>query len=114
MHVRTGDDGRQRAGPAGARHHLSHGPRGPALAFSPAAMRGFSQWILGLFTSPVGVFVLAALDSTMFFSFPFGIDAAVVILAARLGGLAWIVPLLATLGSVAGAALTFWMGVVIG
>jgi membrane protein YqaA with SNARE-associated domain len=77
-------------------------------------MRGFSQWILGLFTSPVGVVVLAALDSTMFFSFPFGIDAAVIILAARLRGLAWIVPLLATLGSVAGAALTFWMGVVIG
>src|SRR5205823_268420 len=43
-----------------------------------------------------------------------GIDAAVVILAARMRDMWWIVPLLATMGSVAGATLTFWMGVVIG
>src|SRR5207237_9628049 len=64
-----------------------------------------------LFTSPIGIVVLAALDSTLFFSLPFGIDAAVVILAARLRTLAWIVPVLATAGSLVGAALTFWMGV---
>ncbi len=58
--------------------------------------------------------VLAALDSTLFFSLPFGLDAVVIILAARMRGLAWLVPLLATAGSVAGAALTFWMGVKIG
>ena len=62
----------------------------------------------------VGVVVLAALDSTLFFSLPFGIDAVVIILAARLRAMWWIVPLLATPGSVAGAALTFWMGVKIG
>lgn len=73
-------------------------------------VRSLSRWIIGLFVSPVGIVVLAALDSTMFFSLPFGIDAVVVILAARLRGLAWIVPLLATAGSLAGAALTFWMG----
>ena len=77
-------------------------------------MRSLSHWIIGLFVSPVGVVVLAALDSTMFFSLPFGIDAVVIILAARMRGLAWLVPLLATAGSVAGAALTFWMGVKIG
>jgi len=77
-------------------------------------MRSFSHWILTLFASPVGVFVLAALDSTLFFSLPFGIDAAVIILAARLRELWWAVPLLATSGSVVGAALTFWMGVKIG
>jgi len=74
-------------------------------------MRGFSHWILSLFASPIGVVVLAFLDSTLFFSLPFGIDAAVIILAARLRELWWVVPLLATLGSLAGAALTFWMGV---
>ena len=74
-------------------------------------MRGARQLDLGLFASPVGVVVLAALDSTMFFSLPFGIDAAVIILAARLQTLWWVVPILATFGSVAGAALTFWMGV---
>jgi membrane protein YqaA with SNARE-associated domain len=70
--------------------------------------------MVGVFASPAGVFVLAALDSTLFFSFPFGIDAVVIILAARLRALAWIVPILAAAGSVAGAALTFWMGVKIG
>src|ERR1700704_2120365 len=77
-------------------------------------MRALSKWVLGLFSSPLGVVALAFLDSTLFFSLPFGIDAAVIILAARLKTLWWIVPLLATAGSVAGAALTFWMGVKIG
>jgi membrane protein YqaA with SNARE-associated domain len=77
-------------------------------------MRSFSGWAIALFTSPIGVVVLAALDSTLFFSLPFGIDAAVIILAARLHELAWIVPLLATAGSLGGAWLTFWMGIKIG
>ena len=77
-------------------------------------MQAFTQWVFGLFLSPIGVLVLAALDSTLFFSFPFGIDAAIVILAARDRTLAWIVPLLAVIGSVGGAAITFWMGVKIG
>src|SRR5256885_12941560 len=37
-----------------------------------------------------------------------------IILAARLGGLWWIVPLIASGGSIVGAALTFWMGVKVG
>ncbi len=77
-------------------------------------IQSWSRWLIGLFTSPIGVVVLAALDSTLFFSLPFGIDGAVIILAARLHGLAWVVPLLATAGSIAGAALTFWMGAAIG
>ena len=66
-------------------------------------MRAFSKWIIALFASPAGVVVLAALDSTLFFSLPFGIDAAVIILSAQLHRLAWVVPLLATAGSIAGA-----------
>src|SRR5258705_12452574 len=77
-------------------------------------MRLFSRWIIALFASPMGVFVLGALDSTLFFNLPLGIDAAVVILAAQLGDLWWIAALLATIGSVLGAALTFWMGKKIG
>jgi membrane protein YqaA with SNARE-associated domain len=77
-------------------------------------MQSISRIFIGLFASPLGVVVLAALDSTLFFSLPFGIDAIVIILAARLGSTAWIVPLLATAGSVGGAAVTFWMGVKIG
>src|SRR5262245_20006680 len=74
-------------------------------------MRSFSTWIITLFATPTGVVVLAALDSTLFFSLPFGIDAAVIILAARMRGLWWTVPLMASAGSVAGAAFTFWMGI---
>jgi len=77
-------------------------------------MRSWSHWIVGMFASPAGVFALAALDSTLFFSFPFGIDAVVIILAARLRDFAWTVPLLATAGSTAGACVTFWMGRKIG
>ncbi|HEY3044492.1 MAG TPA: VTT domain-containing protein [Vicinamibacterales bacterium] len=77
-------------------------------------MRSLSRRLVGLFASPLGVFVLAALDGTLFFSLPFGIDAVVIILSARLRGTAWIVPLLATAGSVTGAAVTFWIGVKIG
>jgi membrane protein YqaA with SNARE-associated domain len=77
-------------------------------------MHSLSRWVLGVFASPLGVLVLAALDSTLFFSMPFGIDAVVIIVAARPGIMPWIVPLLATAGSVAGAALTFWMGTKIG
>jgi membrane protein YqaA with SNARE-associated domain len=73
-------------------------------------MSSFSRWIIGLFASPVGIVLLAALDSTLFFSLPFGIDAAVIIMAARARALAWAVPILATAGSIVGAALTFWMG----
>jgi membrane protein YqaA with SNARE-associated domain len=77
-------------------------------------MRYFSQWIVTLCATPFGVVILAALDSTLFFSLPFGIDAAVIILAARLRHLWWTAPLLATAGSVGGAAFTFWMGIKIG
>jgi membrane protein YqaA with SNARE-associated domain len=77
-------------------------------------IRSWTSWFIALFASPLGVPVLAALDSTLFFSLPFGIDTAVILLAARMGPRAWMVPVLATAGSVAGAALTFWMGVKIG
>jgi membrane protein YqaA with SNARE-associated domain len=77
-------------------------------------MSGFSKWLLALFATPLGIFVLAALDSTMFFFFPLGIDAVVIIVSARMSSRAWLIPILATTGSVAGAALTFWMGSIIG
>lgn len=77
-------------------------------------MRGFSKLVIALCVNPIGVFVLAALDSTLLLSLPLGIDAVVVILAARPHARAWIVPILATAGSAVGAAITFWMGKEIG
>jgi membrane protein YqaA with SNARE-associated domain len=77
-------------------------------------MRGITHWILATFASPAGVFALAALDATLFFSLPFGIDAVVIILAARGHPYTWMVPVLAAAGSAFGAAITFWMGMKIG
>jgi membrane protein YqaA with SNARE-associated domain len=72
------------------------------------------QGMLGLFTSVPGVFLLAALDSTFFFSLPLGIDAAVIFMAARGAGFAFTAPWIATAGSLLGAWLTFWVGAKVG
>jgi membrane protein YqaA with SNARE-associated domain len=77
-------------------------------------MRSLSGRILGLIASPAGLLILAALDSTLFFSLPGGIDAAVLLVAVRRQTTWWLVALVATAGSVGGAALTFWMGIKIG
>jgi membrane protein YqaA with SNARE-associated domain len=57
-----------------------------------------------------GTILLSALDSSLVFFMPFGIDALVVYLTARDHGLFWLYPLLATVGSLVGAAVTFWIG----
>jgi membrane protein YqaA with SNARE-associated domain len=77
-------------------------------------VRAISAWIVCFIASPSGIVALAALDSTVFFTFPGGIDTAVVVLGARGGPYPWIATLLATVGSVGGAGLTFWMGGKIG
>src|SRR6185436_20010100 len=73
-------------------------------------MRALTHWILTAFASPIGILILAALDSTLFFWLPFGIDAATVVLSMRGVAPWWAVALLATGGSVIGALATFWMG----
>lgn len=65
---------------------------------------------LGFFLTWWGLLLLAALDSSLVFFMPFGIDALVIYLAARDERLFWMYPLLATAGSLMGAALTFWIG----
>jgi membrane protein YqaA with SNARE-associated domain len=54
--------------------------------------------------------MMGALDASMIFFLPLGIDFVVIIMAARKPELFWLYPLLATIGSIAGAALTFWIG----
>jgi membrane protein YqaA with SNARE-associated domain len=66
------------------------------------------------FVTLPGVFVLGFLDAAFFFTLPLGIDAVVVTLAARRGVFFWFAPLLATAGSLLGAALTYWTGAKIG
>src|SRR5262245_38236692 len=77
-------------------------------------MQKFFASIFGMFLSPWGLVVLAALDSSMFFFLPMAVEAAVVILTARHRELVWLFPILAAAGSVAGAALTFMIGSKVG
>lgn len=73
-------------------------------------MTSFFYSIFGFFLTWWGAFLMAALDASMLFFLPFGIDALVIVLAARNEALFWIYPLLATAGSLTGSGMTFWIG----
>ena len=73
-------------------------------------MRSLFHSLLAYFLTPAGLIAMAALDSSLIFFLPLGIDFVVIILAARNPQLFWAYPLLATAGSLVGAALTFWIG----
>jgi membrane protein YqaA with SNARE-associated domain len=73
-------------------------------------MKSLFYSLLGYFLTPAGVVVMGALDSSMVFFLPLGIDFVVIILSARKPGLFWLYAVLATVGSLLGAALTFWIG----
>jgi membrane protein YqaA with SNARE-associated domain len=57
---------------------------------------------------------MGVLDSSLIFFLPLGIDFVVILLAARKPEWFWLYAVLATVGSVAGSAFTFWLGRKIG
>jgi membrane protein YqaA with SNARE-associated domain len=57
-----------------------------------------------------GAFLLGALDASLLFFLPFGIDTVVIYLAASNESLFWLYPVMATAGSLAGAGVTFAIG----
>ena len=73
-------------------------------------MRGLFFSFLGYFLTLPGVVVMGVLDSSLVFFLPLGIDFVVILLAARKPELFWLYAILATVGSVIGAAGTFWIG----
>jgi membrane protein YqaA with SNARE-associated domain len=73
-------------------------------------VRAFFFSILGYFLSPFGVVLMALLDSSMVFFLPLGIDFVVIVMTARKPELFWLYALLATIGSLGGAAATYWIG----
>jgi membrane protein YqaA with SNARE-associated domain len=73
----------------------------------------FSSW-LGYFLTPAGLAALGALDSSLIFFLPLGIDFALIVVAARHPELFWVHALAATTGSLIGAGLTYWLGHTIG
>jgi membrane protein YqaA with SNARE-associated domain len=77
-------------------------------------MRALFYSLLGYFLTPAGLVVMGALDSSLVFFLPLGIDFAVIVLAARKPELFWLYAVLATAGSLIGAAITFWIGSKVG
>src|SRR3974377_96563 len=73
-------------------------------------MRGFLISIFGGLMSWWGLVLIAALDSTLVVVIPLAVDIAVIILASRSRELFWIYPIIGSLGSLFGAALTFYIG----
>jgi membrane protein YqaA with SNARE-associated domain len=57
-----------------------------------------------------GLWLIAALDSTMIFFLPLAVDMAVIVLASRSRELFWLYPIIASAGSLCGAAVTFYIG----
>jgi membrane protein YqaA with SNARE-associated domain len=76
----------------------------------PFLMRSLFHSFLAYFLTPGGLILMGALDSSLIFFLPLGIDFAVIILAARKPNLFWLYALLAAVGSVLGAMVTFWIG----
>src|SRR3954454_11632023 len=77
-------------------------------------MRSLFYSLLGYFLTPAGIVAMGALDSSLVFFLPLGIDFVLIILTARKPELFWLYAVLATVGSLAGAAVTFWLGRKIG
>ncbi|MBA3295714.1 MAG: VTT domain-containing protein [Acidobacteria bacterium] len=73
-------------------------------------MRAIFSSLLSYFLTPGGLLLMGALDSSIIFFLPLGIDFVVVILTARKPEFFWWYALLATAGSIIGASLTFWLG----
>jgi membrane protein YqaA with SNARE-associated domain len=77
-------------------------------------LRALFYSLLGYFLTPVGVIAMGALDASLVFFLPLGIDFVVILMAARKPEWFWLYALLATAGSIAGAAGTFRLGRAVG
>jgi membrane protein YqaA with SNARE-associated domain len=61
-----------------------------------------------------GLWLIAALDSTMLFFLPLAVDIAVIVLSSRAHEMFWVYPLIAAGGSLCGAAVTYYIGYRVG
>ncbi len=73
-------------------------------------MRSLLTAIFGSIFSWWGLTLISFLDSSVFFFLPLAIDLGVIVMTARTRELFWAYAVLATVGSVCGSALTFYMG----
>jgi membrane protein YqaA with SNARE-associated domain len=65
---------------------------------------------LGYFLTVPGIVMMGVLDASMVFFLPLGIDFVVILMTARQPQWFWLYALLATVGSLIGAGLTYWIG----
>jgi membrane protein DedA with SNARE-associated domain len=72
--------------------------------------RSFFISIFGGLMSWWGLWLIAALDSTIVVAIPLAVDIAVIILVSRRRELFWFYPIMGSLGSLFGAAITFYIG----
>ena len=77
-------------------------------------MRELFHSLLGYFLTPAGIVAMGALDSSVVFFLPLGIDFVAIILAARRPDLFWFYAILAATGTVIGSGATFWLGRIVG
>ena len=61
-------------------------------------MRSLFNSLLSYFLTPGGLILMGALDASVVFFLPLGIDFVVIILTARKPDLFWLYPMLATVG----------------
>lgn len=73
-------------------------------------MRSLFNTLLSYFLTPGGLLLMGVMDASVVFFLPLGIDFVLIILTARKPELFWLYALLATVGSVIGAGVTFWIG----
>ena len=71
-------------------------------------MRAAFFAFLGYFLTIPGIVVMGVLDASMVFFLPLGIDFVVILMTARKPDLFWLYALLATVGSIIGAATEVW------
>ena len=71
-------------------------------------MRAAFFSLLGYFLTVPGIVCMGILDASMVFFLPLGIDFVVILMTARKPEWFWLYALLATVGSLIGAAGTFW------
>src|SRR5215470_421281 len=73
-------------------------------------MRAFLIGIFGGLMNWWGLWLIAALDSTMLFFLPLAVDIAVIVLSSRAREMFWVYPIIAAGGSLCGAAVTYYIG----
>jgi membrane protein YqaA with SNARE-associated domain len=73
-------------------------------------MKALFNALIGYFLTPLGVLLMGALDASLVFFLPLGIDFVVIIVTARRPEFFWLYALLATAGSLIGAGGTYWVG----